>query len=105
MTIISQDKIELVMKWIKYEIYPWIEITISTYPYLKYVIIAFAVSILIYLKHKKKSRKKHVSHKQNPTEEAKGGYKNFKGDTWYPDGRTWNKSKGIWEHPDYSNKE
>ena len=104
MIIISQDKIELVMKWIKYEMYPWIEITISTYPYLKYIIITLVILILIYLKLKKKSKKKHVSHKQSPVIEPKGGYKNFKGDTWYPDGRVWNKSKETWEYPDYDNK-
>ena len=33
----------------------------------------------------------------------KGGYKNYKGDTWYPDGRIWRKDKQKWEKPDYNN--
>ena len=32
------------------------------------------------------------------------GYKNFKGDTWYPDGTVWNAQKEEWEKADYNNK-
>lgn len=31
----------------------------------------------------------------------KSGFKNFKGDTWYPDGSMWNNEKKKWEKPDY----
>lgn len=31
------------------------------------------------------------------------GYKNYKGDTWYPDGTVWNAEKKKWEEPDYKN--
>jgi len=30
------------------------------------------------------------------------GYKNFKGDTWYPDGTVWNAQKEEWEEADYN---
>lgn len=35
------------------------------------------------------------------TQKPKDGYKNFKGDTWFPDGRIWVKDKKKWEDPDY----
>lgn len=31
------------------------------------------------------------------------GYKNYKGDTWYPDGTIWNAEKEKWEEADYKN--
>lgn len=41
--------------------------------------------------------------KQRNKRKGKKGYRNYKGDTWYPDGTIWNAEKGKWEEADYKN--
>ena len=41
--------------------------------------------------------------KQKNRREKKQGYKNYKGDTWYPDGTLYSAKTGKQEKPDYKN--
>ena len=71
-------------------------------------IIAFRILLAIFRLIKrffKSSRKgiRKIKNRMRKKNKKVQGYKNFKGDTWYPDGTVWNAQKEEWEEADYNN--
>lgn len=79
--------------WFSGTIQPWVNVIFEENPHLKYLFILLVVLIivLICIRRKKVSKAK------------KGGYRNFQGDIWYPDGRIWHEKTKTWEEPDFKN--
>lgn len=86
-----------VSAWYVKTVNPWVDMIISENKYLPYllVILLLLVGILIKIR-RRKSRK---------FPKGKGGYRNFQGDIWYPDGRIWHAKTKTWEEPDFHNQE
>lgn len=76
---------------------PWLDMMISENRFLPYyvIILVILVGILVIIRHRNAKK----------SEKGKGGYRNFQGDIWYPDGRIWHKKSKTWEYPDYQNQE
>ena len=77
------------------EIKPWMDVIFAENPYLPYLMAALLILVilLICMRNKKKRSKNAKC----------GGYRNFQGDIWYPDGRIWHEKSKTWEEPDYQN--
>jgi fucose permease len=104
MSLITKEKVAAVTKWLHEELWPELQLVFLSNPYMKYLLIVLVILILLLIKLKKKSKTQNTSGKQNSVDEPKNGFKNFKGDVWYPDGRVWHKDKESWEDPDYPKK-
>lgn len=102
MSLITEEKVAAVTKWLHDELWPELQLVFSNNTYLKYLVIILVALILLLIRSRKKTETYSTPNEQT---EPKGGYKNFKGDKWYPDGRVWNKNTKAWEDPDYSKKE
>lgn len=105
MSLITKEKVAAVTKWLHKELWPELQLVFSSNPYIKYLFIILVILILLLIKLKKKSKAQNTSGKGYSVDEPKGGFKNFKGDVWYPDGRVWHKDKNSWEKPDYEKKD
>jgi hypothetical protein len=100
----SSESLSLIIRFFS-EIKDWFDMFYEQNTYLACLIGILFFLILVFTVQQNK-RKKHRE-KQTPARNsgvAPGGYRNFKGDTWYPDGRVWKKDEQHWEEPDY-NKE
>ena len=93
MRLLTEEKANVALDWINSEIWPQIVATWNHNELMSYLLAILAGLMLILIALRIGKRKK----KRNP----KGGYKNFKGDTWYPDGRIYRKDTKRWEEPDY----
>ena len=93
MYIVTEEKANATLDWIKTEV--WSQIVTSwnqneLIPYLLAILVGLII-ILVALRMGKMKKKR----------KPKGGYQNFQGDTWYPDGRIYRKDTKSWEMPDY----
>ena len=79
--------------WFSDTIQPWIDAIYEDIPYLKYLIILLAFFVVLLIFHRRK----------NAAKSKTGGYRNFQGDIWYPDGRIWHEKNKAWEEPDFKN--
>ncbi len=104
MSLITQEKAAAVTKWLHEELWPELQLVFSNNQYLKYLLILLAVLILILIRLRKKRETYNTPNEKSSCSEPEGGYKNFKGDKWYPDGRIWHEDKKAWDDPDYSKK-
>lgn len=91
----------IIMKWIQH-IRPCLNKVLENHPYIPLILIALVWLIAALIQtHKKKSKSKpKTKPKKNPA--AAGGYTNFKGEVWYPDGRKWNQDTQKWETANYT---
>ena len=87
--------ITMISTWFSREIKPWVDVILAENPYMPYLTAALVllVALLICMRSKKKRSKSA----------KRGGYRNFRGDIWYPDGRIWHEKTKTWEEPDYQN--
>jgi hypothetical protein len=77
--------------WFTDTVKPWIEIIFEENPYTKYLLILLIILIILLIYILKKKAQKG----------PKGGYRNFRGDVWFPDGRIRNDKAITWEEPDF----
>lgn len=90
---------QIIMNWLQ-NIRPWLNKVLESHPYIPLILIALVWLIAALVSHKKKSKEKtKTKPKKNPA--PAGGYTNFKGEVWYPDGRKWNQDTKKWETSDY----
>lgn len=94
--------IQSALDWGKETIGPWMTELIEKYPYIPLIAIALVwlIVALIQIRKRRPKIKIKKTPKQDPVPE--GGYKNFKGEVWFPDGRRWNEDKRKWETSDYT---
>lgn len=95
---------QAITDWTK-PIQPWFTKLLEDHPYIPLILIALVWLIVAMVQIRK--RKPKIKLKELPKKEPvpEGGYKNFKGEVWFPDGRKWNEDKQKWESSDYTNQE
>lgn len=82
--------------WFTEKIRPWISLILEENPQILYLIaiLTALIGVLLCIRGKKRKKKRA----------EKGGFRNFRGDIWYPDGRIWHEESKTWEEPDYPKK-
>ena len=95
-TFISQIK-----EWIQDTLGPMIEMVFSSSEYAGVLLVALVILIIALIQLLRKKPKASGNKQRNPTV-SHGGYKNFQGEVWYPDGRRWNQEKQCWECSDFN---
>ena len=97
------------VNWIQETISPWIRMVLEKHPMLIFlpICIVWLTAALIMKRRKKTDAKttKQPKQKNKPLPVPSGGYRNFNGEIWYPDGRYWNQKKQKWETSDYRGTE
>ena len=104
MEIVTQEKVELVIKKLQEKAEPWINLLLKEDPNILYkgaIVILLCTILALMLKNgSKKTENSKISKRKNSAQIA-GGHKNFKGDTWYSDGWIWDKKTQSWKAPDF----
>ena len=88
-----------IMDWIQNNVIPWFRMALESSEYAPLLIILLVILIITLIQMRGKKTKTTKAPKKEPA--PAGGYKNFKGNTWYPDGRQWNQNTQQYENPDY----
>lgn len=93
MYLTMEKIITAISKWLQDNLFVWFRIILEEYPGMKWlwIMVGALIIMLVFLK----------SRRRKNADTPKGGFKNFKGDTWYPDGRILHKDSKTWEQPDY----
>ena len=94
MGIVTQETVERAINKCLSKVKPWINLLLEEDPYIIYKIAILILLCIILGLLKKKE--------ENPAPPV-GGYKNFKGDTWYSNGWIWDEKTKKWKSPDYQN--
>lgn len=94
----------VIIKWFQSEIRPWIDIILEENPNTKYLVIILVALIMILIILRSCQRVDITPNVQKEANKHQDGFKNFKGDTWYPDGKIWHEKTKSWEEPDYNKK-
>lgn len=91
-----------VIHWIQKTIGPWINLIWEFNPYAPYLMIVLVWLIVALMQIHKKRPKIKIKKKPKRDPAPEGGYTNFKGEVWFPDGRRWNEDTQKWETSDYT---
>lgn len=107
MYINTKEVLDTAINKFQMKIKSWISFLIETDPYIFYKIAIMAlllvILVLLLKKDNRNTRSTEISKKPNiPNSIGRlGGYKNFKGDTWFPTGWMWDEKNKAWKAPDY----
>lgn len=104
MNPVSERRIKAAEDLYETTIKPWIDAILAENEYFFYWVILLIFLLILLRKLRARRRRKDSSEVKESGYKPKGGYQNFKGDVWYPDGRVWHKDSKRWEDPDYSNQ-